>query len=67
MNNYNNTIHKATKHTPYEVFYSNNQNLFNEIYTYTLDYRKLRGIPPIPSKMGVREPQKNFKKKNLNL
>ena len=24
MNTYNNTIHNTTKHTPYEIFYSNN-------------------------------------------
>ena len=63
MNNYNNTIHKTTKYTPYEVFYSNNQNLFNEIYTYTLNYHKLRGIPPPPQKWGSGNPRKILKKK----
>ena len=32
MNTYNNTIHNNTNHTPFEVFYSNNNDLFSEVY-----------------------------------
>ena len=31
MNTYNNLVHKNTKHTPNEVFYSQSQELFNEV------------------------------------
>ncbi len=31
MNNYNNTIHRTTNHTPYEVFYIKNKVLFNNV------------------------------------
>ena len=37
MNKYNNTVHKTTKHTPYEVFYSHNKDLFLEVYNNTVE------------------------------
>jgi len=36
MNTYNNTIHNTTKHIPFEVFYSNNNDLFSEVYNNTI-------------------------------
>ena len=36
MNAYNNTIHNITKYTPFEVFYSNNNDLFSEVYNYSM-------------------------------
>ena len=32
MNTYNNIIHNTTKHTLFEVFYSNKKDLFSEVY-----------------------------------
>ena len=37
MNQYNNIIHRITGHTPYEVFYSNNKDLWQEVYNNTLN------------------------------
>ena len=37
MNSYNQTIHRTKKHTPYEIFYSTNKNLFIEVYNNTLE------------------------------
>ena len=34
MLNYNNSIHKTTNHTPYEVFHSQNKDLYKEVYDY---------------------------------
>ena len=38
MKKYNNLIHKSTKHTPFEVFYSSSEDLFNEVKNNSYNY-----------------------------
>ena len=42
MNSYNNSIHRVTKHTPFEIFYSQNKELFFEVYQNTKEYFEKR-------------------------
>ena len=32
MNVYNNAVHNVTKYSPYEVFYSKDENLYKKVY-----------------------------------
>ena len=38
MKKYNNLVHKSTQHTPYEIFYSNSADLFNEVKNNCIKY-----------------------------
>ena len=40
MNIYNNSVHRITRHTPNEVFYSENKDLFLEVYNNILNFYK---------------------------
>jgi len=38
VNAYNNTVHSVTKHTPFEIFYTHNNDLMLEVYHNTVNY-----------------------------
>ena len=42
MNSYNNSTHRVTKHTPFENFYSQNKELFFEVYQITKEFFEKR-------------------------
>lgn len=52
VKNYNRKIHTVTKFSPIEIFYSNNKNLFDDVYKNTINYYANNKISNINYKIG---------------